>query len=149
MHITRPDLRGSRTECGVKHHGAIFRDDQVVDVDGIPVLDMPRTAVDRAPEHGIQGGLPTFDAALRAGVPRSAFDRALAPMRYWPHVRQARACVVLADAGAENPAETLGRLLLHELDLGPIETQFPVPVPGGVACVTCGWAATCSRWMDG
>ncbi len=133
VHITRPDVRGSRTEYGVKHHGAVFRDDQVVDVDGIDVLDMARTAVDMAREHGIPGGLPTFDAALRAGTPRSAFTRALAPMRSWPHVRSARACVQLADAGAENPAETLGRIMLHELGVGPIETQFPVPVPGGVA----------------
>jgi len=133
VHVTRPDVRGSRTEFGVKHHGASFRDSQVVDVGGIPALDMARTAVDMAREHGIQGGLPTFDAALRLGLPRSAFTRALAPMRNWPHVRSARACVDLADGGAENPAETLGRILLHELGLGPIETQFPVPVPSGVA----------------
>ena len=133
VHVTRPDVHGSRTEFGVKHHGAVFRDDQVVDVDGIPVLDMARTAVDMAREHGIQGGLPTFDAALRAGVPRTAFTQALAPMRYWPHVRSARACACLADGGAENTAETLGRLLVAELGHGPIETQFPVPVPGGVA----------------
>lgn len=133
VHITRPGVHGSRTEHGVKHHLAPYRDDQVVDVDGIPVLDMARTAVDMAREHGVMGGLPTFDSALRAGVPRSAFTRAIAPMRSWPHVRRARTCVDLADGGAENTAETLGRLLLAELGLGPIETQFPVPVPGGVA----------------
>ena len=133
VHITRPDVRGSRTEHGVKHHGASYRDAQVVEVHGIPVLDAARTAVDMAREHGLQGGLPTFDAALRAGVPRSAFTRALAPMRSWPHVRTARVCAELADAGAETVAETLGRLLLKELDLGPVETQFPVPVPRGVA----------------
>ena len=133
VHITRPGVRGSRTEHGVKHHLAPYRDDQVVDVDGVPVLDMARTAVDVAREHGIMGGLPTFDSALRSGVPRSAFTRALAPMRSWPHVRRARTCVDLADGGAETVAETLGRLLLKELGLGLIETQFPVPVPGGVA----------------
>ena len=133
VHITRPGVHGSRTEHGVKHHLAPYRDDQVVIVDGIPVLDMARTAVDMAREHGVMGGLPTFDSALRAGVPRPAFTRALAPMRSWPHVRRARTCVGLADGGAETVAETLGRLLLKELGLGPIETQFPVPVPGGVA----------------
>ena len=35
VHITRPDVRGSRTEHGVKHHGATYRDDQVVEVGGI------------------------------------------------------------------------------------------------------------------
>lgn len=133
VHITRPHVHGSRTEHGVKHHGATYRDEQVIDVHGIPVLGAARTAVDMAREHGLQGGLPTFDAALRAGLPRSAFARALAPMRSWPRVRTARACAELADAGAETVIETLGRLLLHEIGLGPIETQFPVPVPSGVA----------------
>jgi hypothetical protein len=133
VHITRPDVRGSRTEHGVKHHGAVFRDDQVIDVEGIPVLDRARTAVDMAREHGIQGGLPTFDSALRAGVPRSELVRAFAPMRSWPHVRAVRACAELADAGAENPGETLARLLVLELGVGPVETQFPVPTPRGVA----------------
>lgn len=133
VHITRPDVRGSRTEHGVKHHGAVFGDEQVVDVDGIPVLDRARTAVDMAREHGITGGLPTFDSAMRAGVPRSAFRVALKPMRSWPYVTRARACVDLADPGAENPGETLARLLVLELDLGRVETQFPVPRPSGIA----------------
>lgn len=133
VHITRPDVRGSRTEHGVKHHGAPYRDDQVVDVEGIPVLDMARTAVDMVREHGIRGGLPTCDSALRLGVGRQELRRALLPMRSWPHVRAARTCVELADAGAESVGETLVRLLVLELDLGPVETQFPVPVPGGIA----------------
>jgi hypothetical protein len=133
VHITRPGVRGSRTEHGVKHHGAVYRDAQVVDVDGIPVLDMARTGVDMVREHGLRGGLPTLDSAMRLGVPRAAFHRALGPMRCWPNVRAARQAVELADPGAETVAETLGRLLVMELGLGEIETQFPVPVPGGVA----------------
>jgi hypothetical protein len=133
VHITRPDVRGSRTEHGVKHHGAVYRDSQVVDVEGIPVLDMARTSVDMVREHGLPGGLPTLDSALRLGVARSDLRRAVVSMKYWPNVRVARQAVELADPGAESVAESLGRLLVKELGLGEVETQFPVPVTGGVA----------------
>lgn len=133
VHITRPAVRGSRTEHGVKHHGAVFRDEQVVIVNGIPVLDHARTTVDMAREHSLSGALPTFDSALRAGVRRAQLRQALEPMRCWPHVRRARACVDLADPGAESVGETLSRILLLELGIGPVETQFPVPLPTGTA----------------
>jgi hypothetical protein len=133
VHITRPDVRGSRTEHGVKHHGATYRDDQVVEVDGIPVLGKARTAVDMVREHGMHGGLPTVDSALRQGVSRAALRTAVLPMKCWPGVRATREAVELGDPGAESVAETLGRILVKELGVGDVETQFPVPVPGGVA----------------
>ena len=134
VHITRPLCRAARTRNGVKHHGARYRPTQVVEVDGLPVLDAARTACDMAREHGIQGGLPTFDAAMRAGVTREQFRGALEDMAGWPDVLAPRACVDLADPGAESVAETLGRLLAKEV-VGPdveIETQFPVLTARGV-----------------
>jgi hypothetical protein len=134
VHITRPLSRAARTRNGIKHHGARYRPEQVLDVEGIPVLDAARTACDMAREHGIQGGLPTFDAAMRAGVTRERFRDALQDMAGWPDVQAPRACVDLADPGAESIAETLGRLLAMEV-VGPeveIETQFPVLTARGV-----------------
>ena len=134
VHITRPLSRAARTRNGVKHHGARYRRDQVVDVGGIPVLEASRTACDMAREYGIQGGLPTFDAAMRAGVTRAQFFAALEDMAGWPDVLAPRACVDLADPGAESVAETLGRILVMEV-VGSdveIETQFPVMTVRGV-----------------
>lgn len=134
VHITRPHSRAARTRNGVKHHGARFRPDQVVDVGGVPVLDAARTACDMAREHGIEGGLPTFDAAMRGGVTREKFRDALAGMTGWPDVVAPRTCMELADPGAESVAETLGRLLVMEV-VGPdaqIETQFAVRTARGV-----------------
>ena len=134
VHITRPLCRSARTRNGVKHHGARYRLEQVVEAGGIPVLDAARTACDMAREHGIQGGLPTFDAAMRAGVTREQFRVALEDMAGWPDVLAPRACSDLADPGAESVAETLGRLLVKEV-VGPeveIETQFPVLTVRGV-----------------
>lgn len=124
VHITRPDVRGSRTEHGVKHHGAVHRAEQVVIPDGIACLDAARTAVDIGREHGYLAGLVACDSALRAGVSRGQLGAALEPMRCWPHVTAARAAVEHADAGAESAGETLGRDLLVEMGLGPVETQF-------------------------
>ncbi|GAB2865437.1 hypothetical protein [Nocardioides pacificus] len=124
VHITRPDVRGSRTEHGIKHHGAVHRPDQVMVPDGIACLDVARTAVDLGREHGYRTGLVACDSALRLGVTRGQLRAALEPMRCWPGVTASRAAVERADAGAESAGETLTRDLLDELGLGPVQTQF-------------------------
>jgi hypothetical protein len=123
-HVTRPGVLGSRTEHGVKHHKAPYRPEQVVEVNGRRVLDLARTAVDIARDSGLGPGLVATDAAMRAGVTRADLDAALAPMRCWPGVTVAREAVDLADPGAENLAESLARLLVHELGYGRPQTQF-------------------------
>lgn len=124
VHVTRPGVVGSRTEHGVKHHKAPFRPDQAVAVDGWPVLDPARTAADIAREHGLQHGVVAFDSALRVGATSRDIARAVEPMRCWPGVTVVRAAADLADPGAQNVAESLGRLLVTELGFGRPETQF-------------------------
>ena len=65
VHVTRRGVRGSRTEHGVKHHLAPFRSDQVVVVDGIPVLGHARTALDITREHGFVAGTVACDSPGR------------------------------------------------------------------------------------
>ena len=124
VHITRPHVNGSRTRFGVKHHGAVYREDQVVELDGLRVLDAARTAVDIGREHGITAGVCACDSALRNGVRRRDLWAALEPMRYWPGVRSARAGAKLADPGAESIGESLSRILVRQLGIGEPETQF-------------------------
>src|SRR3546814_6710792 len=52
VHITRRGVGGSRTRHGVKHHLAEHAAHQVVDIGGVPTLDLARTAVDIGREHG-------------------------------------------------------------------------------------------------
>lgn len=125
VHVTRPsNVVGSRTRHGVKHHGARFRRDQVVEVEGITMLNPARTAVDIGREHGYRHGLVACDSALRLGTTRAELRAAVAPMRCWPGVRAARSAVEDADAGSESVGETLARELVDGLGLGPVETQF-------------------------
>lgn len=133
VHITRPGLTNAWTEFGVKHHLARFREDQVVIVDGVPCLDLARTAVDLAREHGFRHGLAACDGALRMGVPREVLWEAVAPMRHWRGAPAARQAIELSDPGAQTVIESLGRELVHELGIGFPETQFPVQTARGIA----------------
>lgn len=132
VHVTRPGFSSAWTRYGVKHHYARFRHGQVVVVDGMRCLDMARTAIDIAREHGTIAGVVACDAALRAGMPRARLIEAHLPMENWPFVTRPRAAVDLADGGAQNPAESMGRMLLRELDIGEPDTQFPVHTAKGV-----------------
>lgn len=134
VHVTRPrHVIGSRTRYGVKHHGAQYHPSQVVDGGGIPCLDMARTAVDLAREHGLWHGVCACDSALRQGVTRLQLFAAVRPMRCWPGVRNARAAVELADPGAESVGESMARLLVLELGIGEPETQFEIRDASGWA----------------
>jgi len=131
VHVTRPRVLGTRTEHGVKHHKAVFRPGQRELVNGIPVLDRARTAVDIAREHGFTHGVVACDSALRSGVTRRELRSAHEPMKSWPGITVVRAAVEFADGRAETLAESLGRILVVELGLDPeVEPQFELIIDG-------------------
>jgi hypothetical protein len=125
-HVTRPGLVGSHCRRQVTEHLAPYRADQVVEVNGRRVLDLARTAADIAREHPLEHGVVACDSARRMGCTLEDLWAAVAPMRSWPHVTRVREAVELSDAGADNPAETLARLLVSELGFGRPQTQFGI-----------------------
>lgn len=131
VHVTRPGVTNAWVEHGVKVHLARYAPEQVVTVDGIPVLDLARTAVDIARENGTPYGEVACDSAMRKGVTREQLMLAYEIMRSWPHVTRARAAVDYADPRAESVAETLGRILVDGLGLGDVDLQFPVRLRHG------------------
>ncbi|MGK2876155.1 MAG: type IV toxin-antitoxin system AbiEi family antitoxin domain-containing protein [Nocardioides sp.] len=133
VHITRPGVLGSRTEFGVKHHSAPYRLDQVVSDTRFSHFGLARTCLDLAREHSIYRVISAFDAALRLGLSKDTLRADVVAMKGWPHVRRVRAAIELADVGAENPAESLARLVLSGLGAGPIETQFGLRADGRTA----------------
>ncbi len=131
VHITRPGSTAAWTRAGVKHHLARYTSDQVHKVNGLDVMDLARTAVDIAREHGPPYGEIACDAAMRLGVSRRDFEDACAVMTSWPHIHRTRQAVAFADPRAKNLAETLGRLFVVELGLVPVDLQFPVQIASG------------------
>lgn len=126
VHVTRPGVTNARLEHGVKIHLARFAPEQVVVVDGVSSLDLARTAVDIAREHGPPYGEVACDSAMRRGVTRAQLIGAYEIMTCWPHITRARAAVHYADPRPDSVAETLGRILVDGLGLGTLDLQFPV-----------------------
>lgn len=124
VHTTRWGHLGGRVRHGMKHHQAPFRPEQLVEIDGIWVLDRSRTAVDIAREHGERHGLVACDSAMRLGESRADLREAVSAMSHWPHVVRARWCVENADDAPDSVVESLGRRLLLGLGLGEVEPQF-------------------------
>lgn len=135
VHVTREGVTGSRNLHGVKHHGAVYHDSQVETAFGVPVLNLARTAVDIAREHGLVHGLPACDAARRRGEAVHQLQAACAPMRHWKGVPAARRSIELSDPGAETVGESLMRLMILEIGIGEPETQFEIrDADGWVRC---------------
>lgn len=124
VHVTHHKVHGDAVRAGVKHHLAPYLLEQVVWVDGLPVLDPARTALDMAREHGLMTGVACCDRALRLGNTRSELREARAAMWCWPGSRIMDEAIGLADPGAESWLESTGRVLVHSLGYGRPQTQF-------------------------
>jgi hypothetical protein len=124
VHITKYGAPRARTRDGVKHHQSRYSQGDILRIDGLPVLGLARTALDIAREHGFAAGVCAIDAARQQGVTLPELWAARAPMWHWPRVTVADQAVLFSDPGAESIGESLSRILLDELQLGPIETQF-------------------------
>ncbi len=135
VHVTRPKVHGDAVRAGVKHHLAPYTSEQVVTVDGLRMLDLARTALDMAREHGLVAGVACCDAALRRGVTRADLAAAREAMWCWPGSRTMDAAIDLADAGAESWLESEARVLVHGLRIGRPQTQFGLT--DGIRTVWC------------
>ncbi len=124
VHVTKFWTPRARVRSGIKHHQARYRRQDVRVVEGIPVLSEARTALDIARELGFATGVAALDAVLQRGATRADLERELSPMRHWPGLVQTKEALQFSDPGAESVGESLLRILLAELDLGPIQTQF-------------------------
>lgn len=131
VHVTRTGVTGSRRRHGVVQHGAHFDSTSVVCVDGLPVLPLTRTAVDIAREHGYAAGLVAMDGALRLGATRAELREVRDGMARWPGITSVDAAIADADPGAETAGETLSRVPVTALGIGPARTQFPVLLEDG------------------
>lgn len=129
-HLTSVGKVGARRSAGITRH----RDTLPLCVEvraGLQTTSYARTAIDLGRLHGFRQGLVATDAVRNLGVPLSDLEAELDRMEHHPFIARARAAVQASTPGAESVAETLGRELVEELDLGEIETQFAVGISDG------------------
>jgi hypothetical protein len=126
VHVTRLGAPRARTQHGIKRHQSRVLDEHVVQLEGLPMLGPARTAIDIAREHGLQPGVVAMDSARQLGVGIDELWGTTECMWRWPDITTARAAIELSNDRAESPGETLTRLLLVELGLGPIQPQFEI-----------------------
>lgn len=124
VHTTRRKVHGDAVRNGVKHHLAPYLDSEVVLVDELPVLDLARTALDMAREHGVVAGVAVADQALRRGATRAQLRDARSRMWCWPGSRCMDEVIDLADPGAESWLESEGRVFVTGLGIGRPGTQL-------------------------
>lgn len=140
-HVTSVGKTGARRSAGITRH----RDMLPVCVEvrgGVPATSYARTAIDIGRLHGFRHGLVSTDAVRTLGVPLNDLEAELDRMEHHPFIARARAAVKASTSGAESVAETLGRELVLEAGLGPVETQFAVRLADG-RVVWCDIAVGC------
>lgn len=130
VHVTRPRVLGDRAKAGIVHHKAVFLPHQATVVDGLPVLDLSRTACDLARGSGLTAGIAACDHVLRRGVTFEDLWEVRRQMAYWRGVKTVHQSIELADPGAENFAESALRELIEALGLGRPSTQFGLRAEG-------------------
>ncbi len=130
VHVTRPRVLGDRAKAGIVHHKAVFLPGQATVVDGLPVLDLARTACDLARGSGLTAGIAACDHVMRRGVTRDDLLAVRRQMAYWRGVKNVARAIDLADPGAENFAESAMRELVEALGIGQPTTQFGLRAEG-------------------
>lgn len=117
-------------------------DDEVTVIDGVPVTNRARTALDLARRFPADTAVPAIDALARATNLKMA-DVELLADRYRSRrgIRRARVALSLADPGAESPRESWLRLVLIRAGFPVPQTQIPVRDEYGqlVAELDMGW----------
>ena len=94
---------------------------------GLPVTDRARTVADLARTQPWEAAVVMADAALRAGVSRSAVLQLLdGPCRGWPGVAVARRVIAFADRRAESALESVARCWLAALEFPAPELQVEI-----------------------
>jgi AbiEi antitoxin C-terminal domain len=131
-----------RPPAGIRTYADLIGEDEIGLIDGIRVTTPARTALDLACRHPLDEAVAAVDSLAHATRVKAADVEVLA-QRYRGRrgIKRARACLALADGGAQSPKETWLRLLLIKAGFPRPRTQIPVYDAFGqlIACLDMGW----------
>jgi hypothetical protein len=113
-------------------HVARLRDDEVCSVDGVPVTEPVRTALDLARSLPFEAAVVVLDAALhQRRFSSEELRERLFDIAGSRGCRSAARAVRFADARSESVGESRSRILLHRLEFPPSALQFEVRTATG------------------
>ena len=131
--VTRLETGAGRVEPDVRHHVGVCAEDEITEVDGLPVMRVERALVEAATVLDPESALVSADAALHARLCdpdaiRCSFARSI----HWAGSRYVHAMLRLMDGRAESVGESRSRWLFVSQGLPEPELQFEVYDDHGV-----------------
>jgi very-short-patch-repair endonuclease len=133
VHVTRRPPAWHDTSPVLRCHVARLRDDEVVEVEGLPVTSPTRTALDLARSLPHEAAVVALDAVLHRGaVAHDALRERLFDLAGTPGSRAATRAVAAADGRSESVGESRSRVVLHRGGLAPSALQHEVRDPSGL-----------------
>ncbi|QWC83841.1 type IV toxin-antitoxin system AbiEi family antitoxin domain-containing protein [Nocardioidaceae bacterium] len=123
IHLTVPTPRGSRPRVRSRAHVAAVPEHHRALAHGLVVTSPLRTALDLARRYGELTGVVAADAALNRGAQLDELRDMVEETAHWPGASHTRRLAELTDAGSQSPGETVSRLIVAALGLGPVTTQ--------------------------
>lgn len=139
VHVYQRNRPGARRDPGVRRHIGVPLVAAVTLADDLPVTTLGLTAVDCARAMAPRAALVVVDAALRAGASRDEMIALLARDPAGRGSARARQVVVLGEAGAESPQESVLRFVLLRAGLPQPETQVRIDTRLGTFWADLGW----------
>jgi hypothetical protein len=132
VHVTRRPPASSEVGRFLRAHVARLADHEVTEVDGLPVTDPVRTALDLARSLPLEPAVVLLDAALhRDLVQQSLLVLRTQEMTGARGSRAASRALGLADGRSESVGESRSRVLLHRLGLAPSTLQRTIRSESG------------------
>jgi hypothetical protein len=132
VHVTRRPPASSEVGRSLRTHVARLSDHEVTEVDGLPVTDPVRTALDLVRSLPLEPAVVLLDAALHRDLVQQPLlaDRA-EEMTGTPGSRAAARALGMADGRSESVGESRSRVLLHRLGLAPSTLQRAIRSESG------------------
>jgi hypothetical protein len=131
-HVMRDGNSGGQRRSHVHVHKTPLSDDEITIVDGKRVTALARTVADLGRFTPLMESVAMGDQALRLGLAPQDLQGALASMKSWPGVRNARTMADFLDARSESAGESASRVRMRQDGIPEPELQHEIFDDDGV-----------------
>lgn len=142
VHVTRTDGRAGRSEAGIRQHGGLIRNGDVVHRDGLPVMSATRLALEVTTVAGVEASMCVVSHLLHT---RQTTEAALAEryqsMKQWPRSLRTDLVLRLSDRRFESVGESRVYFLCFREGLPMPQPQYEIVNADGtvIARVDFAW----------